>query len=106
MQYRIFNLEDGIWAESWDTFLLFAAFLLGSFIFSFITYLFIEAPFANILTEFLKARSARERAASVTYVSQSAKAPLRAAKLKKQTRPKPDGKTMPSSFAPDKLQDK
>ena len=106
MQYRIFNLEDGIWAESWDTFLLFAAFLLGSFIFSFITYIFIEAPFANLLTEFLKARSAKERAASVFYVSQSAKAPLRAAKSKKQTRSKSAGKAIASSFTFDKPQDK
>ena len=83
-------MEDGIFAEGQDTFMLFAAFLLGSFVFSFFTYLVIEAPFANILTEFLKARSAFETASYVSYVSQSAKAPQRAAKAKKsKSKPAP-----------------
>jgi peptidoglycan/LPS O-acetylase OafA/YrhL len=53
-------LETGIWAEKYTTYLLFAAFTNISFVFSFITYLFIEAPFANIVNEFVRAKSPDE----------------------------------------------
>jgi len=79
MQFRIFDLEDGIWAQHFETNLYFAAFLTFCFGFSFLTYIFVEAPFSNLLNEFLRARAANEKA-SVFYVSQSAKAPLRAAR--------------------------
>ena len=56
IQFTVFNLEQGIWADKYETNLRFLGFLTLSFLFSLLTYLFIEAPFANILTEFFRAR--------------------------------------------------
>lgn len=56
MQFRIFNLENGVWAQVFETNMFFAAYLTFSFGFSFVTYLLIEAPFANILNDFWRAK--------------------------------------------------
>ena len=56
IQFTIFNLEQGIWAEKLDTNLKFLSFLTFSFIFSLFLYLFVEAPFANLLNEFVRSR--------------------------------------------------
>ena len=77
MEFRIFNLEQGIWADVFNTFLYFFAFITLSFCFSFLTFLFVEAPFANILNEFIRAKHPTEMKQSVFYRSQSAKAHLR-----------------------------
>lgn len=54
MQYRSFNLENGIWAQVYETNMAFLANLALSFGFSFFTYLLIEAPFANLLNDFFR----------------------------------------------------
>lgn len=59
MQYRVFNLENGVWAQVFETNLLVAAYLAFSFAFSFITYLLVEAPMANILNDFLRTKVAK-----------------------------------------------
>ena len=76
MQYRIFNLEDGMWGRPADGITYFFAFLTGSFAFSFITWHLIEAPFANMNRDLFLAKAEYEKN-SQFYLSQSAKAPLR-----------------------------
>ena len=76
MQYRIFNLEDGIFGRAADGNSYFFAFLIGSFAFSFITWHLIEAPFANISRDLLHSKAEFETS-SQFYWSQSAKAPMR-----------------------------
>ena len=49
MQFRVFNLQHGDWIQSFDLMLFFGAFLTLSFLFSFFTYLFVEAPMSNLL---------------------------------------------------------
>jgi|APCry1669189733_1035249.scaffolds.fasta_scaffold87215_1 peptidoglycan/LPS O-acetylase OafA/YrhL len=56
MQFKIFNLENGIWAQKMQINLDFFAYLAISFIFSFITYLLIESPFSNLLNDFFRFR--------------------------------------------------
>merc|ERR1719446_1064683 len=82
MEFRIFNLEQGIWADQFNTNLYFFSFITVSFCFSFITYLFVETPFANILNEFVRAKTPEENKTSFFYRSQSAKAHLRDKKRK------------------------
>ena len=77
MQYRAFNLENGIWAQVFETNLSFVAHLAFSFIFSAITYLLVEAPFANILNDFFRSKISRIGGSDQHYRSQSAKAHLR-----------------------------
>jgi peptidoglycan/LPS O-acetylase OafA/YrhL len=54
MQYRSFNLENGIWAQVFETNMSFVANLAFSFGFSLVTYLLVEAPFSNILNDFFR----------------------------------------------------
>lgn len=79
MTYRIFNLQHGEWAQRFTIDLYFCAFLALSFLFSLITYIFVEAPFANLLNFFFRAKSVSEalQKSSQFYRSQSAKAHLR-----------------------------
>ena len=77
MEFRIFNLEQGIWADKFNTNLYFFSFLTISFCFSMISYIFIEAPFANILNEFIRAYTPVENKSNYFSRSQSAKAFLR-----------------------------
>ena len=81
MQYRIFNLEDGIFGRAADGNSYFFAFLIGSFAFSFITWHLIEAPFANISRDLLHSKAEFETS-SQFYWSQSAKAPMRVVRRK------------------------
>lgn len=55
----------------------FVANLAFSFAFSFITYLLVEAPFANILNDFFRSKITRIGGNAEHYRSQSAKAHLR-----------------------------
>ena len=41
MQYRIYNSENGYWGCGFDAFLYFLAFLAFSYMFSFLTFVFI-----------------------------------------------------------------
>lgn len=72
MQMRIYNLERGIWADWYCTTLFFFAFSTFTFCFSFTTYMFVEAPLANLFNDFL--RSKEPKTSAVFYRSQSAKA--------------------------------
>jgi peptidoglycan/LPS O-acetylase OafA/YrhL len=58
MQFNIFNLQNGLWAQRMQTNLDFFAYLATSFIFSSLTFVFIESPFANLLNDFLRFRKA------------------------------------------------
>ena len=60
MQYRIFNLEHGDWAQRFVIDMYFCAFFTISFLFSFATYIFVEAPLANIVNEFFRSKSSAE----------------------------------------------
>lgn len=64
MQFRSFNLSHGDWVQQFDLYLLFAAFATLSFCFSFATYLFIEAPMANLLNVFLVAGFSKDSPAA------------------------------------------
>lgn len=48
MQFRMYNTEKGYWASGFDSFLFFLAFMLFSFAISFLTYIFVEMPCAQI----------------------------------------------------------
>ena len=52
MQYRIYDLERGLWVQMFDTYLLYLAMFTYSILFSLITYLFIEGPFAKLISVF------------------------------------------------------
>jgi len=60
MQYRIFNLQHGDWAQRFVIDMYFCAFFAISFLFSFATYIFVEAPLANIVNEFFRSKSSAE----------------------------------------------
>lgn len=75
MEFRNFNLTNGYWVEGPDVFLLFLSFLITNFTFSFVTYVFVEAPMANLLTQFVINKQKKEK--SEFFMSQSAKAHLR-----------------------------
>ena len=61
MQYRIYNQQYGEWGQKFNVVLYFIAFLTLSFMFSILTYLFVEAPMANILNEFFRAKTSEEK---------------------------------------------
>jgi len=61
MQYRTYNQQYGEWGQKFNVFLYFIAFLTLSFMFSILTFLFVEAPLANVLNEFFKARTEEEK---------------------------------------------
>lgn len=61
MEFRTFNLTNGIWVEQYDLILLFLSYIVLSFAFSLITYLFVEAPMANLLYAFIVAKSKKEQ---------------------------------------------
>lgn len=82
MQFRTFNLSNGVWVESFHLQLLFLSILTLSFLLSALTYLFVEAPMSNLLSNFIAAR--RNKANSQFYLSQSAKAHLRDKRTKKR----------------------
>ena len=73
----MFNLENGVWVQGFETFLLVIAYTSYAFCFSFITYILIEAPFANVLNDFLRSKIQKEVDKQQHYRSQSAKAHLR-----------------------------
>lgn len=56
MQFNIYNLQNGLWAQRMQTNLDFFAYLVISFIFSSITFVFVESPFANVLNDFFRFR--------------------------------------------------
>lgn len=60
IQYQVFNLENGIWAQVFETNLNFIAFLTFSFGFSFLTYILVEAPMANVLNDFWRSKVNRD----------------------------------------------
>jgi peptidoglycan/LPS O-acetylase OafA/YrhL len=82
MQFRTFNLSNGVWVESFDLQLLFLSFLTLSFMLSMVTYLFVEAPMSNLLNNFIAAK--RHKVSNQFYMSQSAKAHLRDKRSKKK----------------------
>ena len=61
MEFRTFNLTQGIWVEKFDLILLFMSYLMLSFMFSLVTYLFVQAPMASIVNQFLVAKSKNEQ---------------------------------------------
>jgi len=73
----MFNLENGVWVQGFETFLLVIAYTSYAFGFSFITYILVEAPFANVLNDFLRSKIQKEVDKQQHYRSQSAKAHLR-----------------------------
>ena len=85
MEFRSFNLEHGDWVQQFDLILLFGAFIALSFCFSFCTYLFVEAPMANLLNVFIVKGNCKDNQGSVFFHSQSAKAHLRDKSKKKKT---------------------
>lgn len=112
MQYRIFNLENGMWAQVFDTNLFFVAYLAASFGFSFVTYVLIEAPMANILNDFWRSKLSKDGGKAQHYRSQSAKAHLRdkskkgdSAKGKKKMALNIQDETIDESADGDKLED-
>ena len=52
IQFDTFNLETGFWAQSLINMCF--AYLAISFLFSLVTYLFIEAPWSNLLNDFIR----------------------------------------------------
>ena len=60
IQYRIFNLESGLWVQMFETNLTTLAYFTFCFIFSFLTYLIVEAPFANILNDFIRSKRSKD----------------------------------------------
>lgn len=80
MQFRVFNLQHGEWVQSYNANLLFGAFIVSSFIFSFFTYLFVEGPTASLLREFFVKRPRVANSASLK--SQSARAHQRVTRRK------------------------
>jgi len=66
MQWRIFNLERGIWADWLSCNLYFLAFTVFTFVFAFFAYMLIEAPFHNLFKDFLKSKDSK---ANVFYKS-------------------------------------
>ena len=56
MQFRIYNTESGYWGCAFDAFLFFLAFVFFSFIFSFLTFIFIEQP-VNLIYKDITARN-------------------------------------------------
>ena len=77
MQFESFNLTSGRWAQRFQVDCFCFAFLTISFGFSFLTYIFIEAPLANVLNDFYRKLKPEVIPEHVHYHSQSAKAPLR-----------------------------
>lgn len=69
MQFRAFNLENGVWAQVFETNMAFMANLGFSFAFSLVTYLLIEAPFSNILNDFFRSKISKLGANSEHYRS-------------------------------------
>jgi hypothetical protein len=54
MQFREFNTERGTWGSAFDAFLFFLAYLTFSFLFSFVTALLCEFPFAAMWQDFVQ----------------------------------------------------
>jgi hypothetical protein len=52
MQYRIYDMERGLWVQIFDTNLLYFAIFTYSICFSLITYLFVEGPMAKLISVF------------------------------------------------------
>lgn len=61
MEFRTFNLTNGMWVVPSDIFLLFLSYLTVSFLFSFVAYIFVEAPMANLLNAFIIAKSKKDK---------------------------------------------
>lgn len=67
MEFRTFNLTNGVWIESSDLILMFLSYLIVSFLFSFVTFIFVEAPMANLLNQFLIAKSSKDKSDQFFY---------------------------------------
>lgn len=87
MEFREFNLQHGEWVQGFNMSLLFLSFLALSFCFSTITYLFVEAPMANLLNALFVANTKDKN--DQFFHSQSAKAHLRNTRGKKGKKRQP-----------------
>ena len=54
MQFRIYNSQNGLWLSKNDLYLLFLAFTALAFIFSSLTYIFVEGPMAFLIEKFMR----------------------------------------------------
>lgn len=77
MQFREFNTERGTWGSGFDAFLFFLAYLVFSYIFSFVTALLWELPVASIWKEFVVKPRLLMQSSDAFYHSQSAKSVYR-----------------------------
>jgi peptidoglycan/LPS O-acetylase OafA/YrhL len=76
MQFSVYNLEDGTWAQRSDVSNMCFAYMTLSICISLLTYVLVEAPMANIHRDFFKVQS-EAKPKAMHYRSQSAKAILR-----------------------------
>jgi len=76
MQFSVFNLENGTWAQKMDVSNMCFAYMTLSILLSLLTYVVVEAPMANIHRDFFKVQS-ESKPKQMHHRSMSAKAILR-----------------------------